>query len=209
MAPLVSIVPLLLALATSPGEDLDDRELARSIRSGDQDAFRAFFDRYHGLLYGYLRRRGADSATAEDLVQQAFIAIWERRTEIDPDRSLRAFLFKIGYNRALNHFRDTARFDGDDALADAPGTADPEAAAGYALMRDSLAAVVAQLPERRRAVFELCFLEGLTYREAAEALAVSVKTVENQMAAALKTLRAAFERYREKGPAAAGGSVER
>lgn len=200
VVPLVSIAPLLFALATSCCDDLDDRELARSIRSGDHDAFRAFFDRYHGLLYGYLRRRGADTATAEDLVQQAFITIWERRAEIDPGRSLRAFLFKIGYNRALNHIRDTARFDGDDALADVPGSADPESAAAYALMRESLRDVVTRLPERRRAVFELCFLEELTYGEAAEALGISVKTVENQMAAALKTLRAAFEHYRAPRP---------
>lgn len=198
MIGLCHTIPLLLALAGGGQRDLDDPELARRIRDGDRQAFRAFFDRYHGLLYGYLRRRGTDPATCEDLVQQAFVVIWERRGKIDQDRSLRAFLFKIAYNRALNHFRDHARFVGDDGLsARAASRGNPEAGAEFALMQDTLRDVVAGLPERRRAVFELCFLEELTYREAADVLGISIKTVENQMGAALKDLRAAFEPFAE------------
>ena len=124
-----------------------------------------------------------------DLVQQAFVIIWERRQAIDENRSLRAFLFKIAYNRALNHFRDTARFDYEaDVEAETAAAASDEQAT-HRLMQETLRAAVATLPERRRAVFELCFLEELTYREAAEVLGISIKTVEHQMSHALKTIR--------------------
>lgn len=199
------MLSLLLALALADDRALDPSlenvEVARRIREGDRAAFRAFFDRYHGMLYGYLRRRGVDPAVCEDLTQQAFVKIWERRKDIRPEKSLRAYLFRIGYNSALNHFRDTAKFT-DDAVLDSeqlvrPSGADPVDDAEYAIMLEHLHRVVEQLPERRRAVFELCFLEDLTYREAAAALDISIKTVENQMSAALKVLREAFERFRD------------
>lgn len=197
MQAIVPVISLLLALAALGDEEMDDEELARRISGGDRTAFRAFFDRYHGLLFGYLRRRGVGPAASEDLVQQAFVTVWEKRADIDPSRSLRSFLFKIGYNRALNHFRDRAKFIGDDGLADEPAPANPEASAEHALLRERLLEAVKTLPERRRAVFELCFLEDLTYREAADVLDISIKTVENQMAAALKTIRKAFADYEE------------
>ena len=62
-------------------------------------------------------------------------------------------------------------------------------------MLQTLRIAVEALPERRRAVFELCFLQELTYREAAEALGISIKTVENQMGHALKAIRKAMEGY--------------
>lgn len=188
----------LLLLAVHGQGDLDDAALTRRIRQGDARAFRAFFDRYHGLLYRYLRKRGVPGDVTEDLVQLAFLTIWERRADLDDGQSLRAFLFKIGYNRALNHFRDTARFvDVDQTDLDGPSAApgqDHEAA--LHLMQRTLDEAVAALPERRRLVFELCFLEGLTYREAAEIMDVSIKTVENQMGHALKAIREAMALYR-------------
>ena len=182
---------LLLAAVEAPG----DADLAERIRAGDQAAFRRFFDRYHRMLFHFLVRRGVRDAVAEDLVQQAFVRIWEHRSEIDPARSLRAYLFRMAYTRALNHFRDTAKFDeaADTSLHASAKEADQEAA--YRLAREALQRAVDELPERRRAVFELCFMEELTYREAAEVLGVSVKTIENQMGHALKAVRQAMAIY--------------
>lgn len=183
---------LLLAHQGSVGM-LDDTELARRIRKGDRQAFRHFFERYYAFLLHYLERMGVNSAVAEDLVQQAFLIIWERRAQIDPNRSLRAFLFRIGHNRALNHFRDTRRLSQEGEL---PEMADPSPGADRqveaTLLQARLREAIACLPERRRAVFELCFLQGLTYREAAEVLDISPKTVENQMTQALRQLRTAL-----------------
>lgn len=188
-------ISLLIYLAVHVSQNVEDIELARRIRQGDHAAFKHFFDRYHGLLFGYLRRRGIDEDTAEDIVQNAFVMIWEKREQLDPARSIRAFLFRIAYTRALNHFRDTAKFDRQAEL-DRPLIAPEGSEIDYGAMHQALHAAVAALPERRRAVFELCFLEELTYREAAETLSISIKTVENQMAFALKSIRAALASFR-------------
>lgn len=192
----LTIASLLIYLAVHVAQALEDTELARRIKRGDHGAFKHFFDRYHGVLFGYLCRRGIDEETAADIVQNAFVMIWDKRGRIDENKSLRAFLFRIGYTRALNHFRDNAKFD-HHAELDARSTAiSSDAGYDYSAMHDSLTRAIAALPERRRAVFELCFMEDLSYREAAEMLNISIKTVENQMAFALKSIRSAMAHFR-------------
>lgn len=97
---------LLIGLAIQ--EDPDDATLAGRIREGDREAFRRFYECHHAPLFRYLRRRGTSTDVAEDLVQKAFLYIWEHRQRIDPGQSLRGYLFRIGYTRMLNHVRDTA-----------------------------------------------------------------------------------------------------
>ncbi len=188
---------LLVYLAVNIADGIEDGVLAQRIKSGDHHAFKQFFDRYHASLISYLRRRGLDAEPAEDIVQNAYIFIWERRSEIDTSKSLRAFLFKIGYTRALNYFRDTAKFDGEADLSLHTADTNTSAATELNLANKHLHKAISSLPERRRAVFELCFIEDLTYREAAESLGISIKTVENQMAHALKTIRAAMMPLRQ------------
>ncbi len=186
---------LLIGLAIQ--EDPDDAALAARIREGDRDAFRQFYDRHHASLFRYVRRRGMSTDVAEDLVQKAFLYIWEHRRRVDPDQSLRGYLFRIGYTRMLNHLRDAPPHDADAAPDRQPASApSPEADAAYRDLREALDAAIEQLPERRREVFELCFVEDLTYREAADALDISPKTVESHMRHAFQTLRDALEAYR-------------
>jgi RNA polymerase sigma-70 factor (ECF subfamily) len=181
---------LALAVEDRPGE----ASLAKRIKTGDREAFRTFFDRHHGRLLGYLRSRGVPKDAAEDLVQTAFLYVWEHRDTIDPDRSLRAYLFRIGHTRALNHFRDNSKFDPDaDVQEVRSGESNtPEADALQAELRAQIDAAIARLPERRRAVFQLCFLQECTYREAAEVLDIRPKTVETHMRLALRDLREAL-----------------
>lgn len=179
----------------------DEAALAVALRSGDRTAFKAFFERHHADLLRYLGFRNVPAEQADDLVQQAFVAIWERRETLREDGSVRALLYRIAYSRALNHFRDTERFERPEAQGDeyAADGADPERQAESRLIRDRIDAAVAGLPEKRRAVFELCVLQGFSYREVAETLEISVKTVENQMAHALKAVREALAMHRDGG----------
>ena len=194
---------ILLYLAVSGSTGLNDRDLARRIRNGDLEAFRQFFEEHKAILTGFLRKRQVPDDVAGDIIQNAFITIWERRSEIDENKSLRAYLFRISYTRALNHFRDTAKFSGSNLHDDSPllhipksDQAGPEQQADHAIIRNALDRIIAGMPEKRRAVFELCFIQELTYREAAEVLDVSIKTVENHMALALKTVREGMEKFR-------------
>lgn len=195
-------LPLVVGfLAAALHEDADAYSLARRIRDGDRDAFKTFFDRHHGRLLGYLTGRGLSPERAEDVVQNAFLYIWRNREKIDPDQSLRAYLFRIGYTRGLNALRDVASVDPDVSPDDprderfSASTQDPSADAVNQELRDRIDEAIEALPERRRAVFELCFLQDLTYKEAAEALGITRKTVENHMGLALRDLREALTEY--------------
>lgn len=182
---------LLLSLALSASGDLDDRALAASIRAGDTQAFRVFYERHYDSLYRYLLSRGAEGDHAEDLIQKAFLLIWEKREAIDPAKSLRAYLFTIGFSKFLNDRKRDAKstsIEGDD-WPPVEGQS-PEDTLRYRELLTSVHAAVERMPEKRRMVFELCFFKQFSYQEAADALSIRRNTVENHMAAALKDVRA-------------------
>ncbi len=182
---------LLLSLAFNASSDLDDHQLAESIRKGDSDAFRIFYDRHYDSMYRYLVSRGAEGAHAEDLIQKAFMMIWEKREAIDPSKSLRAYLFTIGFSKFLNDRKRDAKstvMEGDD-WPPVEGQS-PEDTLRYRELLTTVHEAVEAMPEKRRMVFELCFMKQYSYQEAAEALSLSRNTIENHMAAALKDVRA-------------------
>jgi RNA polymerase sigma-70 factor (ECF subfamily) len=134
--------------------------------------------------------KGISKETAEDLIHKAFIYIWEHRGQINPKKSLRAYLFKIGYTRMLNHIRDHKKFvDSEPDLASTQNiTAEDD------LQNKQLVNAIEQAIEKmpKKMVFEMCFIQDFTYREIAETLDVSIKTVENHMGLAFKDLRSAL-----------------
>jgi RNA polymerase sigma-70 factor (ECF subfamily) len=182
-----SLAALLASAGAARDNGTDAQRQAARIRDGDAEAFRRFFDATHADLLRAVRRRGLDPAAAEDVAQRAYVWIWEHRDRIDPAKSLRGLLFRIGLTRGLNHLRDTARLLALPEF-DLPGDVEGDPAA-LADLRRALAAAVAALPERRRETFTLCFYDGLTHREAAEVMGVSHRTVEHQMGHALGAVR--------------------
>lgn len=210
LSPASALCAALLAAALGAAETADDRAErteARAIRRGDERAFRLFFDATHADLLRSLRARGLDAAAAEDVAQKAYVWVWEHRDRIDPERSLRGLLFRIGLTRGLNHTRDGARWAPlPDAELAAASAGDPAALAD---LRRALADAVAALPERRRETFTLCFVDGLTHREAAEVMDVSPRTVEHQMAAALGALRQRLAPFLDEDAPSGAGSGTR
>ncbi len=186
---------VLVQLALTLNDDAHDRDLAVRIRNGDQAAFRTFFDRYHSLLLSFLMSKGTARDDAEDLLQTAFLIIWEKREEIREGRSLRSFLYTIAYNRMLNLFRDKKDQDPEYAYRLSDSSRDPLENTEMRQAMEAMQTVLEDMPEKRRRVFELCYLQELSYREAAETLNVAQKTVENHMALALKDLRSALEAF--------------
>lgn len=179
------MISLLLAVL---GIDTDS-ELVALLRDGDQSAFKRIFDRYHAQLMWYLIRRGVPTTAAEDILQNAFLAVWEKRETIDPARSLKGYLYRACQNRAANHFRDQSKFVTSDETPEVAAMPEQETDLSYHELQSVVDQAVSELPERRRAVFELCFIDGLTYREAADTLGISTKTVENQMGHAFRAVR--------------------
>lgn len=188
-----AIIQLLLILAAAFDESSDKLEIYAKIKSGDQQAFKSFFDEHHESLFYFLISKGISRPEAEDLIQQAFVYIWEQRHKINTHKSLKSYLFQIAYSRMLNQVRDSKKFDNNAAIPEMESeSTDP----GFHLENEELTQLIDKaiksMPEKRQNVFRLCFLQEFTYKEAAEFLEVSVKTIENHMGLALKDLRAAL-----------------
>ena len=190
------VLYLLFLLAVRGVSDQDDPELLRAIRNGDHSAFKKFFEKHHSYLYHFLLKKGISEQQAEDLVQQAFVMIWEKRAQIDETKSLKAFLFRIAYTRMLNVFRDSKKFDENADLKTEEETSTPEKSMETQELGKAIEDSIASMPEKRQAVFRLCFIQEFTYKDAAEFLDVSVKTIENHMGLALKELRGKLENFR-------------
>ncbi len=168
-----------------------DRALLDRLRAGDAAAFDAIFRGRYALLVGVAERMLRDRAVAEELVQEVLLNLWRRREALAPDEALGPYLVRATRNRALNHLRHLAIERRDAAHAAGPSEA-PAAGAGRAVAAElaaAAAAAVAELPPRCREVFALSRGRGLSYAEIAEALGISVKTVEAQMGRALRALR--------------------
>ena len=196
------LIGILFFLALSlqrSGSDDDRAELARKIKNGDKAAFEAFYGQHSAPLISFLRSKGLDQQEAEDLLQQAFLIIWEKRSEIDPSRSLHSFLFTTAYRRMLNLFRDRKDTVSDYAyVLESDGQNPQEETETNEAIRH-LHSALEEMPEKRRNVFELCYMQEFTYKEAAEALGISPKTVENHMGLALKDLRLALKNFSPPG----------
>lgn len=189
-----SLAVFLLSLGPVDHEP-PDSDLVESLKIDGREAFRSLFNRYHAPLFRFLRRMGVSEHATEDVLQDVFAGIWSGRTRLDSSRSIRAYLYRACRNRAANYFRDSDRYV-VVALAE-PQSEHPaqDDDLDYELLKAGVDKAVARLPERRRTVFELCFINGLTYREASEVLGISPKTVENHMGYALKSVREHISRF--------------
>jgi RNA polymerase sigma-70 factor (ECF subfamily) len=186
---------VLIALATSPAEEMDSKALAQAIKVGNHEAFETFFDAHYDSLFRFLISNNTKREAAKDLIQKAFIYIWENRHRIDPEKSLRAYIFRIAYTRMLNHHRDHKKFNTDEPVPDQQTDHTPEDMARANDLEQAIEHAIEQMPEKRGSVFQLCFIEDFTYREAAETLGVTKKTIENHMGLALKDMRKALKQF--------------
>ena len=192
---MIEIPVICIVLALAEEDSLDDVELARKIKQGDEAAFKIFFNRHYDPLLRFLLSKNVTTEVAEDLIQNAFLYIWNHRKKIEPEKSLRAYLFRIGYTRMLNHFRDTQKVDNTDAVPESSTDLTPEDHLQSSELKEAVDQAINAMPKKRREVFQLCFMQELTYKEAAKVMDITRKTVENHMGLAFKDVRAALNHF--------------
>ena len=175
----------------------DENNLAESLRRGEEDAFDHLFRLWYQPLCRYAcRLADGDMDEAEDLVQQSFAKLWEQRSRIDVSWSLKAYLYKAVHNACLNRVRAQkvrSRYldftaQQMDAMHTPPEDTSPE-------LMERFRQAMEALPPQCRHIFELSRFESLKYREIAEQLGISIKTVETQMGKALRTMRTQLADY--------------
>ena len=163
----------------------EDVRLMLAFRAGDTAAFDELFRRWSGPLLRYLERMVRDLATAEELVQEAFLRVHRARDRYSPDARFSTWLYRIATNLALNELRrprrkavhrSTESEDAPELAAESPATDDVvEARRRGAAVEEALE----QLPEKQRAALCLTAVEGLSYAEVAETLDVTEKAVKS------------------------------
>ena len=195
MAPASDTLLFLILFTLASASDTAD--LYKAIQNGDQDAFKEFFNNHYDYILLYLINRGMNQQEAEDLAQKAFIYIWENKKNINPGLSLKSYLYRIAYTRMLNHFEQ--KKDTDELPEQLPlDHTNPEENAEYEELQSALKKAIKKMPERRRAVFEHCFIQELSYRETAEVLSISKKSVENHMVLAFRDIRKSLKIFKKK-----------
>lgn len=166
-------------------------EWCRRIATSDIEAFEALFRALHPPLLRYAIGLTKDRDQADDFVQEAFVRVWEKRTSLDPSRSIRALLYRSVRNRAYNATRDRQLHaeKHEELGAMTPSPIEPDALAQAVGFEGLLKRWIDLLPVRQREALTLSRYEGLNHSEIAEAMDVSPRTVNNHLVAALKTLR--------------------
>ena len=180
---------------TPPPPDADSlAPLMAGIRGGSQSALGQLMDLCWPELVRYAGRQLGEVDLARDIVQEAFIQIWERRRAWQPRGSARAYLYRIVRNLLIDEKRRQGvrrRWAARQELSPASRPATPDEVLDEKMLTEVFETAVASLPDRRREVFELVFMRGLSHADAAAVMKVSAQTVANQMSSALRTVRKA------------------
>lgn len=176
---------------------MKDAILISRLQLDDKEAFERLFRRYHEAIYRFLHYFiGASDReapeTAKDLMQDVFLKIWEHRHELDCKQPIRPYLFKIARNQAISYLRHQRTVDQwKESISQyrPAGTLSPETIMEGMQLQSEIRKAIHELPERCALIFVMSRYEGLSYREIAEVLNLSLQTVKNQMSKSLAILK--------------------
>lgn len=170
---------------------LEHDRIVQDIKEGNKGTFQGVFHAYYeGLCqYAFTILRNMDDA--EDVVQAMFLKIWEKRGELVITQTIKAYLYKAVYNQCMNHLEHRvvrAKFQESTTLRKMTPVQLPEVFP--AELEERIKVAINRLPPQCRTIFLMSRYEDLKYAQIAEALNLSVNTIENQISKALKILRA-------------------
>lgn len=174
----------------------NDDNLLQRLANGDEQALKEIFERYQGKLLQIAIRILRARELAEEVVMDTFMSIWERKSRLPQINHLPWYLYSTVKNKSLNQLRGLKpelhvyleEIEWEVAL-----TSSPEDAVLAAEYIHRINRAINSLPPRCRQIFVMVKEEGLKYRQVAELLEVSIKTVENQMGIALKKILDAMD----------------
>ena len=177
---------MLLALM-----DQKTNDLASRLRNDDINAFNTLYWEYHAAVYANALKLIKDPVIAEDIVQEVFVTVWGKRHTIDPEQDFAGWLFVISYHKTVDQLKRKLK----DALAHKKisiSIEDQSILVNADLKEEQLTAIekaMDQLSPQKRKVFEICKMQGRTYKKAAEELHISKYTVKEYLSEALVSIR--------------------
>jgi RNA polymerase sigma-70 factor (ECF subfamily) len=178
-----------------------EKEIVVRFISGSEQAYEVIFNRTKGKLKGFLKKALPKDEDAESVMQDIYLKLWTARKFIQPDKNFETYLFAIARNLLIDLMRK--RLHKQRYLEelcrtlqeDQTNNLDTKAVVEYSELEKMIIKLIDQLPEKRREIFRLNRLEGLTYKEIAEKLHISENTVDSQMRKALAYFHIEMKHY--------------
>lgn len=170
----------------------DEADLLLKMKAGDQAAFEVLYRQYSLEIYRRLLMMVKVADLAEELTQDVFVKIWEKRSLIEPGNNFKFFLYRISKNMVIDFYRKAAR---DQKLQDQIITSSTEISnvtEDAIIFKETNALfqkALDSLPPQQKQVYTLCKIQGLSYAEAGKRLGINTSTVSNHIVKATKTLK--------------------
>jgi RNA polymerase sigma-70 factor (ECF subfamily) len=180
--------------------EISDKELMELIQAGDDKAFGVLVGRFQDRLLNFVGRIVTDRETAEELVQETFMRIFNQKNSYTPEYAVSTWIYTIALNLARSELRKRKlrRFMSLDFIKE---EADVELADKFNLKAESLAPIIQQaiekLPDDYKTAFVLCDIQRLPYQQIAEVMRVPVGTVKSRINRARSMLRDKLKPYKE------------
>ncbi len=171
----------------------EDQILIEQLNASSMKAFSALYDKYAGMVFNFTLSILKDDCISEDITQSCFALMWSRRASISPDGNLPAWLYVVARNAVFKEVRrqvTASKYldylsNNDNADSQENDLTERDTAV---IMSEAEAAIAA-LPESRRKIYKMRFIDGLSVHEISERLDISPKTVETQIARAKNAIR--------------------
>lgn len=177
-------------------DDKDDRQLVSRLKIGDKKAFEEIFRKYREKIYYFAIRYYNSPEDAENVVQDVFIKLWDERDKVKEELSLNNYIYTIAKNHLFNIQRKKINEKAYrtyiiDHLVQVPNL---ENELIYADLKEGIDKFIEALPAQRKKVFIMGNIEGLSNKEVALKMNLSIRTIEVHKSLALKTIRKALKK---------------
>ena len=171
---------------------IEEKELLLLLKQGDEAAFEKIYKLYSARLFDNIYKMVKSESTAQEILQEVFIKVWNNRIGIDPERSFRSYLFRIAENKVYDFFRNASRGKKMQSRIFVIAAEHYDHIEELLLRKENNAVLhraIDSLSSKRQHVFRLCKLEGKSYAEVSRELGISVSTVSDHIVKAIKTIR--------------------
>ncbi len=172
--------------------EFDELKQISKLKKGDMSAFEKLYTFYSKKVYNFVNHYISVVEDAEELVQEVFLAIWNNRKSLKTGEPMASYLFGISRNKINTYLRKEVygRATFDLLYEDNSGLSFvTEETIQFNELKENLSIIIDELPPRRKEIFMLGKIEGLTYKQISEKLEISENTVDTQMRAALNYIR--------------------
>ena len=173
------------------------QSIIQAFKEGDEKAFTEIFHLYSDKIFYFAQTYVHNPADAEEITQNVFVKLWESRTSVDPGANFNAYIFTIARNIIFNrHKKMVHEWNYIEYLKNhLKNNNDTEQTVLLDEVSDILHQHIDAMPKKRKLVFELSRIKGLSHKEISQQLNISAKTVEVHIGLALKALRVALKDY--------------